>query len=240
MSIGLNSQYRITCAPFATLTSGVNKVSLKNIDIFDSIGEWIHISCAYDSSQRRIDLVAEKNGLEYPAFFFVQDESKAIRKGDVFNVSLFNNIDGLANSAHVAFRELRVWQAYRNSELILANRHSSVPVEENVELNGLRSYYRFASGSKNYRDLAQEYWYGPKDNLSEVFTLESIPGLTVCSSANFYQEGFCYTNPFLSTSIYYTMENVYDEDEDAEMLAYIVSSEASELISQEAEVSRIW
>lgn len=214
MSIGLNAEFQLSCSPFGSLGSSGTVSSITNLDIFAAEGKWIHVACAYDSTEKRIELTASVDGQEYPTFLFVQDDSRAIRRGDVFNAVLFNNLAGTAISAHVAFREFRVWTEYRNSDMIMAYRHTSLNVEKNVEENGLRSYYRFASGLKDYRDSAQEYWYGPLEYMNDLFTLESVPGLTVCSSANFYQEGYCYTNPFLSTSIFYTMENVYNEDED--------------------------
>jgi len=72
------------------------------------------------------------------------------------------------------------------------------------------------------------------------FLLKSLPGLTVCSQANFYVDGFCYTNPFVTTSIFYTLENVFSEEEDEDVLSYIISSEDSVLVTEDVEVKRIW
>ena len=62
MSISLNDNFRISCSPFGSLGTSGTVSSLTNLDIFEHVGKWIHIACAYDSTEKKIELTASIEG----------------------------------------------------------------------------------------------------------------------------------------------------------------------------------
>jgi hypothetical protein len=96
MSIGVDENSKLTCSPFATHRQGVSKVSIRDLDLSKVAGKWIHVSCAWDKK-------------EYPSFFFIQDETEAVRKSDTFTGSIASGFVKNGNATNVGFRELRVW-----------------------------------------------------------------------------------------------------------------------------------
>jgi hypothetical protein len=67
--------------------------------------------------------------------------------------------------------------------------------------------------------------------------LASGPGLTICPSSTFHVNGHCYTNPFTSVNIFYTMER----SENGGYINYIISSEKSQMVSDDIQgVKRVW
>jgi len=148
---------------------------------------------------------------EYEAFLTIQDDTKAINKSDQFEVSVGGAFDGqLTNS--VSFRELRIWSTIMTLEQIQSLRHNSIEPYHQVEDNGLKSYMRFSEGSYELIDEAQSVI------MEEMITVDAFPlsfksnpGLTVCSTQNFYDNDFCYTNPFISISIFYSLETTINE-----------------------------
>ena len=189
MSIGIDVNLKLTCSPFATHTLGANRATITGLDLSAAAGKWIHLSCTWNAATKRIDFNAVMDQKEYTSFFLVQDDKEGIQKSDVFTGSLFNSFQKDASSLYVGFRELRVWQTYRTKEQLALSRYSAVNPEDSVAKEGLRVYFRFSSGLKRYRNLAQEVWYGHSPILSSAFTLESFATSqqqTVCSAANFY------------------------------------------------------
>jgi len=246
MTIGLVAQgetRKLACVPFGALSESNMNVAVFETFVAEETAfnwQWMHVSCSYDQETKKVQGFFFDGTTEHEAFLTIQDQSQAIRLSDQFQVSLGGAFEGqLSNS--VSFRELRIWNSVMTLEQIQAVRHYSLEANHQVENNGLKSYLRFAEGSYQFIDAAQSVIMEETTIVDAFpFTFKSVTGLTVCSTQSFFDNDFCYTNPFLSISIFYSLETTINAENGETEFNYVISSENSELISEDALVNRLW
>lgn len=218
MTIGVTEDGHIGCSPLRGLApDNLNQIAFANFNLADAKAEtWMHVACTYDQTEKKIHGYFFDGVNDHETFYFIQDENVGISKESEYSVHIGSTFNDNDASLHTAFREVRLWHSVRSKEQIMNNRHHSVDAITEIE-NGLVSYARLAEGTQQHFDEAQSAILGEHVQIeTDDFWLDSVPGLVVCSISNFYVDGHCYTNPFRSVSIFFSLEQIYNADEDEE------------------------